>query len=196
MSTELILAFDTETTGFVKDRLPVDHPEQPHLVQLSALVMEPSGKERGYFNLIVRPNGYTIPAAASNVHGITTEIALACGVPLPVAVAMFNNVVKLTGTHVAHNMPFDDKVMGAAYHRVQKNMPVMNKVCTVDLAGPILAIPPTDKMRRAGFTKYKPPSLAECAKFFFEEDIKGAHDAGVDTRMCARVYLETIKRAT
>ena len=193
----MILCFDTETTGLTNSREPPEHPSQPHLVQLAAILYDDAGeRELATLALIVRPDGWEIPAQAAAVHGITTELATAAGVPLVVALAAFNHLARAATTHVAHNAEFDMVVMGAAFHRVGRPQHPLNPRCTKNLATPVLNLPPTDRMRAAGFIKPKPPTLAECYKFFFNEELVGAHDALVDTRGCARVYFELMRRAT
>lgn len=61
-------------------------------------------------------------------------------------------------------------------------------------SAPIVNLPPTPKMVAAGFTKPKPPSLTECMRFFFNEDLVGAHGALTDARACARVFHEIRRR--
>lgn len=51
----MILFFDTETTGFFQDKLPVDHPDQPYIVQLAAQLCEDLGEPIAEFSLIVDP---------------------------------------------------------------------------------------------------------------------------------------------
>jgi len=43
----MILFWDTETTGFFDDRLPVDHEAQPYIVQLAAELCEDDGRAAG-----------------------------------------------------------------------------------------------------------------------------------------------------
>lgn len=193
----LILAFDTETTSFVlRDREP-DDPNQPHLVQLGAILAEEDGTVRQRVSLIVRPEGYVIPKTASDVHGITTEKALAVGLPHVLVVATFVNLRALASEVVAHNFDFDEKVMNAAIFRTGKkpSKPWPEKrTCTVDLAAPIVNLPPTARMIAAGFNKPKPPKLSECYSFFFGEELVGAHDASIDAEACLRVFFEIRKR--
>jgi DNA polymerase-3 subunit epsilon len=86
--------------------------------------------------------------------------------------------------------------MTAAFHRAGKTdvMPALNPRCTQALSSPLLNLPPSERMRAAGFSKPKPPKLSESYQFFFNEELVGAHDALVDARACARVYLELVKR--
>jgi DNA polymerase-3 subunit epsilon len=60
--------------------------------------------------------------------------------------------------------------------------------CTCESAKPIVNLPPTDRMRMAGFNGPKPPKLEECMMHFFGEQLTGAHDAMVDVLACARIY--------
>jgi DNA polymerase-3 subunit epsilon len=192
----MILAFDVETTGLPVKGQPPEHPGQPHIVQLAAILLEDSGRERASVCLIVKPDGYVISDKVSAIHGIDMGIAKTCGVPLVVAMGMFSNMCKLAATHIAHNAEYDELCILAAFHRVKRPCPPLNIRCTKDMSSPLLNLPPTEKMKAAGFgNKPKAPSLAECVRFFFNEEIDGAHDALVDTKCCARIYLEMLKRA-
>lgn len=192
----MILVFDSETTGFNQTSLPHDHPSQPDLVQLGAVLCEPDGVERASLELIVRPDGYVIPKAAADVHGITTEIAGGCGVPLVMAVACFAQLAKLADTVVAHNLPFDERIMATACARAKRPMELpMKRVCTMELADLVLRLPPTERMRATGFgNKTKKPNLGECYRYFFHEELVGAHSALADARACARVYFQVVLR--
>jgi DNA polymerase-3 subunit epsilon len=192
-----ILFLDTETTGFVNKDYPAEHEFQPHLVQLGCYMTTDTGGPIATVELIVRPDGWEIPISAAKVHGITTEIALDVGIPLVVAVAVFTNLRARAHELVAHNMSYDDSIMRAAIWRT-KRQPASpgpdKRTCTVDLAGPVLQIPPTERMKKVGFTKWKPPNLGECYRFLFEEELVGAHGALTDAKACARVYFELQRR--
>lgn len=194
----MILFFDTETTGFFNDRQPVDHPSQPHLVQLAASLCEDDGPEVMSISLIVN-NAVPIPVQASNVHKITTEIAAARGIDLAMAVDVFGHLYRLADTVVAHNIKFDKGIMEAAIARRHGAIRTLNKplFCTMEAASPIVNLPPTERMLAAGFDKPKPPKLEECIRHFFDEALDGAHDALIDVAACRRVYfhLKTLEGA-
>lgn len=57
----------------------------------------------------------------------------------------------------------------------------------------VVCIPPTQKMVSAGRTNYKDPSLSECIRYFFDEELEGAHDALVDVQGSIRVYLKLVE---
>lgn len=197
MNSDLSLFIDTETDGLVKKDLPDEHPDQPHLVQLGLILADSSGAEWATVELIVKPNGYRIPDGAAKVHGISTEMALAVGVPLLVAVATFTNLRSIANRVVAHNLAFDDKVMRAAIARTGKKPAhpgPSEQVCTMELASAIMKLPPTAKMKAAGFLKHKPPNLTETHQYFLGEGFTGAHGALADVRACSRVFWEIQKR--
>ncbi len=194
----MILVFDTETTGLPDFRMPLDWDGQPHLVQLAALLVDEDGTERAGLNLIVEPDGYEIPEATSNVHGITTELAKRWGVPLSAAVWPFVCMRSQARLIVAHNIKFDLAVMEAAIFRLPKrnfHPGPSERFCTMERSAPIVNLPPTDRMRAAGIDKPKPPRLEEAYRHFFGEELVGAHDALADVRACLRIYLELSKLA-
>ena len=191
----MILFFDTETTGFVDKRQPPEWPGQPHAVQLAALLTEDDGEERGVLSVIVNPGGdVRIPEAASNVHGITNAVAERCGVHPMAALGLFYRMAQQADLLVAHNLEFDLLLMQAEAHRagqavVVKFLAECKAFCTLEVAAPIVNLPPTERMLAAGFDKPKPPKLEEAYEHFTGEKMIGAHDALVDVRACRSVYF-------
>lgn len=190
----MILAFDVETQGLPNFKERSDHPSQPHLVQLAMILMDDTGAEVETHNVIIKPDGWTVPDDVAAIHGITTEIAMAKGIPEADAVAMFVMALGKSSLRVAHNISFDDRLLRIAMLRAGIARPDIEAMearpsfCTCRTATPIVNLPPTEKMLRAGFTKPKPPKLEECVRHFWDESLDGAHDALVDVRACARVY--------
>ena len=74
-----IFFFDTETTGLPKNwKAPVtDLNNWPRLVQLAYLCCDNDGNEISSGDFIIKPEGFSIPAQVSKIHGITNESALA-----------------------------------------------------------------------------------------------------------------------
>ena len=107
----MILFFDTETTGKYDFRMPPDHPSQPHLVQLAAMLTDDDGKERAAFHVIVCPD-IPIPDEAAAVHGITTEAARMYGFDPVKAIVPFLDFWERASLVVGHNVEFDQLVMG------------------------------------------------------------------------------------
>lgn len=195
--TNLLLAFDFETTGFPNFKDPSDHPDQPHAVQIGAILYDLDAREEvEAIEVICRPTDWTIPDEAAAVHGITTERALAEGIPEAEA---FSELLRLWGVdaprpRVAHNRSFDDRIariglkrfIGEAAADAWKAAPGH---CTAVLSTPIVKCPPTAKMIAARRTHYKTPTLTEAYQHFFGEGFDGAHSALADCRACLSVYL-------
>jgi len=199
----VILFFDTETTGLPDYRSPSNAPHQPHLVQLAHILCEDDGSDVEQANVIIRPDGWTIPDDVAAIHGITTEIAMEKGIPMAEAMDAFLTARRRAELRVAHNVSFDDRIMRIAMLRhglVREDIETLEagrKFCTVQATTTLVNLPPTEKMVAAGFNKPKPPKLIECIKHFFGEDLDGAHDAMVDVSACRRVYfhLQTLQGA-
>ncbi len=184
------VAFDTETDGI----------NNPRLVELGAVLVDLAddsvATERASISLIVRPDGYEIPAGATAVHGITTELAIRIGVPLVVAISVLTNLWAVAEVRVAHNLEFDDRVLDGALASLGRASTLRRPpgICTKDLAAPILNLPPTARMIQFGHgDKPKSPSLAEAYRHFFGEDPPNAHSALADARAAARVYAAILK---
>lgn len=200
----MILAYDSETTGFVNEREAPSHPSQPHLVQLACILLGEDGVELQSVNLIVRPdlgeNGqplWIIPPGAAAVHGITTDIAIKYGVPLRLAVATFTNLRAVATATAAHNINFDRVVLEAAIARCNgkpASAGPSTHYCTMRTGTDIARIPPTARMVASGRTGFKSPNLMELHTFLFGVGFEGAHDALADVRACTRCLLELMKR--
>lgn len=187
----MILFFDTETTGMVDFRMPPDHESQPHLVQLGLLLTENDGTERACVSVIVNP-GVPIPVAASDIHGITDEIAKLCGIKPVGSVGIFFGLRAKVDVLVAHNVDFDLAVMQSAAIRVDQraladSLNIVKTVCTMKAATPVCKIPHANPR---GPEDYKWPKLEECVRHFFGEELEGAHDAMVDVQACKRVFFK------
>lgn len=193
----MMLFVDSETTGFVKPDLPPEHPMQPYLVQLGAIMTDDAGEELSSIDLVVAPVGYKIPEQASNVHGIDTEFANKIGLPLLSVMSAYVWMRARCHTVVAFNSDFDDLVLKAAIVRTGRKPTEPGPeqmTCCMRAAGPVINLPPTAKMLAAGFDKWKPPSLKEAYLYFFKREPDGrAHSALADARACKDIYLHMKK---
>ena len=189
-----VVFFDTETTGLPAFKQPSDHPDQPHIVQLAALLVDvPTRRVLSTLDVMVRPDGWLIPDEAASVHGITTEMAADLGVPESLAVEMLLDLIG-DRTRVAHNQPFDARIVRIAclrhFEPSQADAWTEGAAeCTAQLSTPILKLPPTDRMRAAGFTKFKTPNLGEAVRHFTGKPLENAHSALADVRGCMDVWF-------
>lgn len=181
-----LVFFDTETTGRPKSRTaPLsDLANWPRIVQIAWMVTDEQGNEASAQCMIVRPDGFTIPADAARVHGISTERARREGVPLRAALEPLQAALQSAGTVVAHNFEFDYKVTAAEFLRLSLPDPFAGRrsFCTMERGAAVTRIP-------GAYGKYKWPTLAELHAHFFGAAPEVVHDALADVRTCARCYL-------
>ncbi len=186
----MFLFFDTETTGLpLSWQAPLEDLDNwPRLVQLAWILTDANGNEIDKKNRIVKPENFIIPESASRVHGITTDYALKKGIMLKKALSEFKKAIEGAKTIIAHNVSFDEKIVGAEFLRknVKTGFFDLPKVCTMQGSTDFCKI-------EKGFG-YKWPKLMELHQILFAEDFAGAHDAMADVRACARCFFELRRR--
>ena len=191
----MLLIYDTETTGLPVDGLSQDHPNQPHLLQLAARLVDPQTRRcRGEVSLISRPDGWLIPPDVEKLTGIDTVTAMEVGVPEALIARIIGGLVGVATLRIAHNDEFDDKIVRTCLLRhnglvTEEAWRLLRVYCTKDHAAPLCALPPTERMIRAGRGhQFKSPKLIEAHEFLLGRGFDGAHDALADVRACEAVY--------
>lgn len=184
------LCFDTETSGLPDKSMPPSWEGQPHICQLGAILTDAQGKVKAEMNLLVKPVGWTIPKAASDIHGISQADAENYGLSIKGVLTIFGRLATMAEVLVAHNLPFDLFMLEIECERtgVKMDLPP-DYACTMAESSPILQIPPTAAMLRSGRTNYKNPNLQEAYRHFFGRNFEGAHDAMADVRACKDVFF-------
>ena len=182
----MYLFFDTETTGLPKSwKAPVsDTDNWPRLVQLAWLSFDAEGNQIGAGDLIVRPEGFIIPEDSARIDGISTERALTEGLPLGEVLQKFNNAMGQAEFLVAHNMSFDEKIVGAEFLRLGATniLDGKSKICTMQSSVNFCAID--------GPYGYKWPKLTELHQKLFGTGFPEAHNAAVDISATAKCFWE------
>lgn len=185
-----LLFVDTETTGLPRNwRAPAsDTANWPRAVQIAWELADISGTVLDAASLVIRPDGFEIPVDAVRVHGITTERALAEGVPLDQALDTLDRRASEAGVLVAHNIDFDRKILDAELHRQRRQspLPALPTFCTMKTTSAVCRIP--------GKRGYKWPNLDELHQHLFGEPVQNAHDAGADVAACRRSFFELLRR--
>jgi DNA polymerase III subunit epsilon len=182
----MYIIFDTETTGLPRDwKAPVSQVDNwPRLVQLGWMLFDANKALVSEANLIVLPQGFTIPLQASKIHGITQARALAEGLPMAEVLAQFQAALASAQVLIAHNLDYDEKVMGAEFIRAKLPNLFAGKqsYCTKTKA--------TDFCQLPGKYGYKWPTLDELHRKLFDGGFEDAHNALGDVRATARCYFE------
>ena len=188
-----ILIFDTETTGLPTNwKAPyTDTNNWPRIVQLAYHLYDDKGSLLATNNTIIKPEGYSIPTQASNVHGITTKRAEEEGKDLSETLKDFTDQLKRTELLVAHNLSFDLNILACELYRkeLSHNLATLETLCTMKISTPYLKLP-----QRYGRYGYKWPNLKELHNYLFDEDFADAHDASADVSACARCFFELLNR--
>lgn len=182
----MYLFFDTETTGIPKNyKAPAsDSRNWPRMVQLAWLMVDEEGKEQKSVEHIIKPDGFSIPADAARIHGITDTIAKQQGVDLKWVLEQIMADLPHAKILLAHNMAFDEKILGAELLRMgfANDIEAKSRQCTMLASVGFCAIP--------GNYGNKWPKLQELHKKLFLQEFAGAHSALSDVRACARCYFE------
>lgn len=182
----MYLFFDTETTGLPRNwKAPVsDLNNWPRMVQLAWLYYDKTGKKISGNDYIIKPEGYTIPMETSRIHGITTARAMEEGINLSVVLQEFHELANEAEVLVAHNMSFDEKILGAEFlrKRMQNIIDAKKRVCTMQSSTNFCAIP--------GPYGYKWPKLSELHHKLFNTGFEEAHNAANDIYATAKCFWE------
>lgn len=188
----MLLFFDTETTGLPKNwKAPAtDVNNWPRLVQIAWIVFDRDGQTISMSDYIIKPQGFTIPKKAEQIHGISTERASSEGKPIEAVLEEFFQEIVKAKYIVAHNINFDEKIAGAEFFRLGRTdvFKSKNKICTMTASANFCKIP--------GPYGYKWPTLSELHKKLFKDDFKEAHNASIDVSITAKCFWELVKRQT
>lgn len=174
------LYFDTETSG-----LPIigDLSLQPHIVQLAAILTDENFNEVASVNLLIKPTDWTIDQGAADAHGITAEKAFTFGVEIAKALSILKQFTLNAKLVVAHNIPFDTKLVGFECERFKQPNFILErpKFCTMAATTNLCKLP-------GRYGKYKWPKLQEAYVNLFGVEFEDAHDALADVRACLRIH--------
>ena len=141
-----ILFFDTETTGLPRDRhVPAKDGEGnwPDVVSLAWVIMDHEKKLIKSKYVIVKPEGWTIPADSIMIHGITQDKAETEGVLLRPLLEEFQKDVLSCKYAVAHNLAFDKNVLdnAALWRAGRAPLRWLTCWCTAELGKDITRVP-------------------------------------------------------
>lgn len=182
--------FDTETTGLPRNyKAPSsDVNNWPRLVQLSWILTDKNYNVISTNDFIVYPEGFTIPTAASDVHGITTRKAMLEGWPINNVMSRFMADFNKAKIIAGHNIEFDKKIVGAELIRL-RNIDALNSkksICTMTST--------TDYCKIPGMYGYKYPKLQELHKMLFGYEFEDAHNSMSDVSATLKCFKELKRR--
>jgi DNA polymerase III epsilon subunit-like protein len=150
-----------------------------------------NGEYEAGFEYIIKPDGYEITKEASDIHGITQEIALEKGEDISFAMPWINGYINRADLIVFHNASFDVGIISGEQMRLEYPQTSLichsNKIfCTKEKSTNICKIPNS----RGG---YKWPSLAELCAFCGVEN-QTAHNALSDVIATKECYFYMVEQ--
>jgi len=182
-----VLIYDTETTGMPVWKEPSGSVNQPHLVQLAATLVDVKTQLIiASMDVIIKPDGWVISEEMAAIHGITTEKALAVGIPEKLAIEMFL-AMRADAERVAFNKTFDQRIIRIAAKRyldeaaqekwaIKEDHHCAMRMAQKDIGG-------------------KQPKLIEAYKHYTGKELENAHSAMADTLACKDVYFSILNKA-
>jgi len=188
----VLLFFDTETTGLPSRNRKVrsDPLSWPRLIELGWLLMSEDAICHEQQSLLVSPDGFEIPSAATDIHGISTEDALLTGMNVTEVLDQFCSSARKADMFVAHNLSYDIRILLTELIRLEKRdlFPSLEGVCTMKSSARFCGVP-------GRFGKgFKWPSLSGLHQRLYGQPPKSAHRALDDAKTCADCYFELVKR--
>ncbi len=186
----MYLIFDTETTGLPHNySAPVtDLDNWPRMVQIAWQLHGSKGELLENNNLIVKPDGFTIPFNSQKIHGISTERALKEGHDLKEVLEKFTAAVEKADWVIGHNIEFDNNIVGAELIRGEVSSPLLEKptVDTAEVSIEFCQLPggPGGRM--------KSPKLIELHEKLFGVGFDDAHDAAYDVAATTKCFFGLI----
>lgn len=185
-----LLFFDTETAGLPKNWKASyrDTNNWPRLVQIAWIVSDELGNVINRNSFIVKPDNFIIPKEASDIHRITTEMAIKNGEDIRAVLGLFNEAISQTEYIVAHNISYDFNIVASELFRLKIDSDIFDKeqICTMEQTTNFCAI--------SGAYGYKWPKLSELHYKLFNSSFSEAHNASVDIDITFKCFSELIKK--
>lgn len=121
MTEATYVVFDTETTGLFDFKLPADAEGQPRLASVAFILADAEGNEIDAISHCVQPDGWSMPAEAQAVNGLTDEHLAENGIPVKRILDIYEDFIERGLIFVAFNAQFDMKVLRAEMRRAGRN---------------------------------------------------------------------------
>lgn len=109
---------DTETSGLFDFKLPADAPGQPRLASIGLILLDSADdpaprRERRY----IRPDGWSMPAEASAINGLTDDFLMTHGQPVIDVLDYYSSLIRDGYVVCAFNAQYDTKIMRGEMRR-------------------------------------------------------------------------------
>jgi DNA polymerase III epsilon subunit-like protein len=186
------IVFDCETNGKPKNwRLPMHYVSNwPRVTQLAWQRIDIyTGEVINQHVSLIKPDGWEVPKEQFFIdHNMSTERCEAEGKPIAEVLDLLISDMNEARILVAHNLNFDNNVVGAEMIRLKvRAKQQLKKVCTMMETTDFCGLP-------GQYGRPKWPQLKELHEILFNCGFDGAHDAMADVDATAKCFVELIKR--
>lgn len=194
------LFIDTETTGLpLNDKATYTNLDNwPYLVQVALIIEDDNYGILARRNIILKPDGYSIPESSAKIHGISNTKALKEGEDRKQVIGFLDLVLCNSNIIIGHNVSFDLNMIKAEIIRVkgkENALFVKQKhdiIDTMNLGVDICKIPNLSCYSSQN-QSYKYPKLDELYYKLFNEHFGNQHDAMADIQATYDCYYELKK---
>lgn len=196
------LFIDTETTGLpLNDNLPyTDLKNWPYLVQVALIIEDDNYGILAKRNIILKPDGYTIPESATKIHGISNEIAVKNGEDRDKVISFLDLALYKSDIIIGHNVSFDLNVIKSEIIRIKgiENALFKKKkhivIDTMKMGRNICKIPNLSFHTRLSLPN-KYPKLDELYYKLFNKHFNNQHDAMADVQAAYDCFYELKRKS-
>lgn len=196
------LFIDTETTGLpLNDNLPyTDLKNWPYLVQVALIIEDDNYGILAKRNIILKPDGYTIPESATKIHGISNERAVKNGEDRDKVISFLDLALYKSDIIIGHNVSFDLNVIKSEIIRIKgiENAFFKKKkhivIDTMKMGSNICKIPYLSFHTRLSMPN-KYPKLDELYYKLFNKHFNNQHDAMADVQAAYDCYYELKRKS-
>lgn len=196
------LFIDTETTGLpLNNNLPyTDLKNWPYLVQVALIIEDDNYGILAKRNIILKPNGYTIPESATKIHGISNERAVKNGEDRDKVISFLDLALYKSDIIIGHNVSFDLNVIKSEIIRTKgiENALFKKKkhivIDTMKMGRNICKIPNLSFHTRLSLPN-KYPKLDELYYKLFNKHFNNQHDAMADVQAAYDFYYELKRKS-
>lgn len=191
------LFIDTETTGLpLNDKAAYTNLDNwPYLVQIALIIEDDNYGILAKRNIILKPNGYSIPESSARIHGISNAKAVKEGEDRKQVICFLDTVLYNSDIIIGHNVSFDLNVVKAEIIRIKgiENTLFVKKkhniIDTMNLSVNVCKIPNLSFYSRQS-QPYKYPKLAELYYKLFNKHFDNQHDAMSDIQATYDCYYK------
>lgn len=125
-----VVVFDTETTGLLlHPGAPLE--KQPRCIDFGAAVLDrETGEVKATASFLIKPP-FPISDEIVRITGITNEMLDAEAVHFEEVAAMISGIIESASLVIAHNLPFDKRIVSMEFERICRSIHFPAGLCTV-----------------------------------------------------------------